>query len=150
MRYFDKETKADAKPLLKRKLKRQAKDRDIKKLPSKGKSQEGKEEVYVIGGKETLRKRYKFKTRGKFKVTSMDDFKDKEGEEEDSKGPDPFPGPAPIPIKKFQRHNRGEGIRARGVKTKLWKKKWHVKDQQMKWTAEQAARTEILLTESAG
>lgn len=61
-----------------------------------------------------------------------------------------YPGKAPIPEEHLEKHSRGSGVEKSGVKTGVYKKKFEKRERILKYAHEQAATTEILLTEDAG
>lgn len=61
-----------------------------------------------------------------------------------------YPGKPPIPDELLEKHSRGSEINKSGIKTSIHKKKLERKERNIKFSTEQAARTEILLTENSG
>lgn len=61
-----------------------------------------------------------------------------------------FKGRVPIPKEKLEKHSRGDGLQLDRVKTLTHKKKLERKEKNIKFSNEEAARTEILLTEQSG
>ncbi|XP_012275379.1 WD repeat-containing protein 46 [Orussus abietinus] len=65
-----------------------------------------------------------------------------------------YPGKAPIDKEKLAKHDRGEGINLKAktssVQTRVHRQRLRVKERVIEQTVEQAARTEVLLTENYG
>lgn len=61
-----------------------------------------------------------------------------------------FKGRAPIPKEALEKHSKGEGLQLEKVKTFTHRKKLERKEKNIQLSTEEAARTEILLTEEAG
>ncbi|KAK9871207.1 hypothetical protein WA026_011486 [Henosepilachna vigintioctopunctata] len=61
-----------------------------------------------------------------------------------------FKGRAPIPEELLEKYGKGEGLDCKEIKTKIHQKKIEKKELNIKFATEQAARTEILLTEEYG
>lgn len=55
--------------------------------------------------------------------------------------------PSPELIKKY---SKGKGVNLKGIKTTIHQKKFEKREKKQKFAVEQAARTEILLTEDSG
>lgn len=58
--------------------------------------------------------------------------------------------PVPVSEEALAKHSRGEGLNKQKIRTGIHKKRLEYKEQNIAFANEQAARTEILLTESAG
>ena len=63
---------------------------------------------------------------------------------------DPYPGQKPINKDSLRRHDRGEGVNTREIKSKFKKKEQARREEKIKFAEEQSARTEIFLNEEAG
>ncbi|KAL3280378.1 hypothetical protein HHI36_017866 [Cryptolaemus montrouzieri] len=61
-----------------------------------------------------------------------------------------FKGRVPIPQELLNKYGKGEGVDNKSIKTKTHQKKIERKEENIKFATEQAARTEILLTEQSG
>ncbi|XP_012269208.2 WD repeat-containing protein 46 [Athalia rosae] len=65
-----------------------------------------------------------------------------------------YPGKAPIPKEKLAKYNRGPGINLKptrtGVRTKIHRIRLKKKERAIKYSTEQSARSELLLTEAPG
>ncbi|XP_004923266.1 WD repeat-containing protein 46 [Bombyx mori] len=61
-----------------------------------------------------------------------------------------YPGKAPIDPKRLEKHSRGEGLQGIGVRNPIHKLKLQKKEKLYQKALEQAARSEILLTEDQG
>lgn len=57
---------------------------------------------------------------------------------------------AKIPKERLKKYDKGEKVRSKGVKTKFFKEKQQRKEVYLQYATEQAARTELLLTEQQG
>lgn len=61
-----------------------------------------------------------------------------------------FKGRVPIPKEALEKHSRGEGLQLDKVQTLTHKKKLELKEKNIEFSNEQAARTETLLIEESG
>ncbi|KAK9871239.1 hypothetical protein WA026_011515 [Henosepilachna vigintioctopunctata] len=61
-----------------------------------------------------------------------------------------FKGRAPISKELLEKYGKGDGVDCKEIKTKIHQKKIEKKELDIKFATEQAARTEILLTEEYG
>ncbi|XP_046479469.1 WD repeat-containing protein 46 [Neodiprion pinetum] len=65
-----------------------------------------------------------------------------------------YPGKAPVAKEKLEKHSRGPGINLTsnrsGIRTKVHRDRWEKKERAIEYSTEQAARTELLLTEAQG
>ena len=90
----------------------------------------------------------KMKRKSRFKNPKTNGIKYRKGKQ--AKGSDPFPGRKPVDPEKVEEHSRGEKMDVTKVKTKFKQRELERKEKQIAFAAEQAARTEILLSEEAG
>lgn len=61
-----------------------------------------------------------------------------------------FRGKVKPPPELIKKYSKGEGVQSKGVKTSIHQKKLEKKEKKLKFASEQAARTEVLLTEDSG
>ncbi|KAL4714009.1 hypothetical protein ACJJTC_008363 [Scirpophaga incertulas] len=66
------------------------------------------------------------------------------------RGKSNFPGKAPVNEKKLEHHSRGEGLESANIKHPLYSARLKKKENKLIYAQEQAARSEILLTEEQG
>lgn len=61
-----------------------------------------------------------------------------------------FRGKVKPPPELIEKYSKGEGVNLKGVRTNIHQKKIEKKEKTFKFAVEEAARTEILLTEDSG
>lgn len=61
-----------------------------------------------------------------------------------------FRGKVKPPPELIEKYSKGEGVNLKGVRTNIHQKKLEKKEKKFKFAVEEAARTEILLTEDSG
>ena len=66
------------------------------------------------------------------------------------KSEDPYPGKKPINPEALARHNHGDGVTTKNIKTKFKQKEQSRREEKIQFAEEQSARTEIFLHEDAG
>lgn len=74
----------------------------------------------------------------------------KKGGIKENKSKKPFHKKLPVSEEALARHSRGEGLNKQKIRTGVYRKRLEHKEKNIAYANEQAARTEILLTESSG
>ncbi|XP_055694849.1 WD repeat-containing protein 46 [Lutzomyia longipalpis] len=120
-------------------------DQEAVEKPQKVK---GQQEIVVVNKERPFGK---FRPKGKFQNKKFDQkFNPNQGRVFRRRGGKKFQGPAPIDKEALEKHSRGTGADATGVKGNFHRAKLRKKEIYHEFATEQAARTEILLTEGEG
>ena len=104
-----------------------------------------REEVYTVS-EETVNKIVK---RQHFKPQKLKANKYKKDRKKRRES-DPYPGKKPVNPESLEKHQRGQGVNTKQVKTKFKQKEQKRREDKIQFAEEQSARTEIFLNEDAG
>ncbi|CAH1100101.1 unnamed protein product [Psylliodes chrysocephalus] len=76
--------------------------------------------------------------------------KDKKKVKQKSNPNPKFKGKVKVPEELIEKYSKGEGVDSKGIKTSVHRKRIEKKEKNVKFAIEQAAKTEVLLTECSG
>ncbi|CAB3360094.1 Hypothetical predicted protein [Cloeon dipterum] len=97
----------------------------------------------------TLLKFAHAKTSDEIKKSQPSAMKKNAGDEEEAEDK-PLLQPPEVESKKLEKYSRGEGVRVRSYKSKTFKRRIANKEKKIQFSTEEAARNEILMTETSG